>query len=66
MGFGIGLGIGFQIQNMILSKTVLLHAVEGVRARLPDMKMISAAQHFNPGRRNGGETDGDPVCFIDD
>ena len=26
-------------------------------------------QHFDPAspdRRNGGETDGDPVCFIDD
>ena len=41
---------------MILSKTVLLHAVEGVRARRPDIKMISAAteadrpQHFDPER----------------
>ena len=43
IGFGIGFGIGFQIQNMILSKTVLLHAEEGVRARRPDIKMISAA-----------------------
>ena len=79
IGFGIGFGIGFQIQNMILSKTVLLHAVEGVRARRPDIKMISAATKptahnistqndtaASPGRRNGGETDGDPVCFIDD
>ena len=78
IGFGMGFGIGFQIQNMILSKTVLLHAVEGVRARRPDIKMISAATEAahnistqndtaaSPGRRNGGETDGDPVCFIDD
>ena len=64
---------------MILSKTVLLHAVEGVRARRPDIKMISAATEAHPhnistqndtaaspGGRNGGETDGDPVCFIDD
>ena len=54
IGFGIGFGIGFQIQKMILSKTVLLRAVEGVRARRPDIKMISAAteadrpQHFDP------------------
>ena len=55
-------GIAEEVTMASYGKAVTGTAVMARSANEEKKKNTAAS----PGRRNGGETDGDPVCFIDD